>query len=63
MEMKIFNHKKYYVVSYHNTKRQADESAKRIRKYGTELVRVTDYIRHYGNGGSDKIYAVWAHTK
>jgi coenzyme F420-reducing hydrogenase alpha subunit len=54
MESRIFNHKKFFVVGYHNTKKDADASAKRIRKYGYEIVHVT----------KDKdIYTVWAHTK
>ena len=58
MQSRIFNHKKFYAVGYHNTKKDADAEAKRIRKYKTEIVHVTkdkDVDRY--------IYTVWAHTK
>lgn len=58
MECRIYNHKKYYAVAHHNTKAEAEASAKRVRSYGKETVRVTKE-----KDGNRYIYTVWAHTK
>lgn len=58
MESRIFNHKKFYAVGYHNLKKDADDQAKFIRKFKTEIVHVTK-----DKDGTRFIYTVWAHDK
>jgi hypothetical protein len=58
MDSRIINHKRFYAVGYHNTKADAEEQAKRIRKYGTEIVHVT-----YDRDVNRFIYTVWTHDK
>jgi hypothetical protein len=62
MESRIFNHKKFHAVGYHNLKKDADAQAKTIRKYKTEIVHVTKDKR-VEKTFTDYIYTVWVHTK